>query len=67
MLRAIHDTIDSQIPYLGKALGTFNFLMNKIDNDEKFISDLISDKVEIETFKTHAIRAFLDGKNLEKL
>ncbi len=64
MLRAIHDTIDSQIPYLGKALGTFNFLMNKIDNDEKFISDLISDKVEIETFKTHAIRAFLDGKKL---
>jgi len=64
MLGAIHDTIDSQIPYIGKALGTFNFLMNKIDDDEKFINDLLNDRVKIDIFKTHAIRAFLDGKKL---
>jgi len=64
MLGAIHDTIDSQIPYFGKALGTFNFLMNKIDDDEKFLNDLVNDKLKIETFKTHALRAFLDGNKL---
>lgn len=64
MLTAIHKTIGSKIPYLGKAMGTLNFLMNKFDNDYEIISDLLNDNIKIETFKSHAIEAELDGKKL---
>ena len=64
MLRAIHDTIDTKIPYLGKAMGTFNFLLNSFDDDERIISELLSNKIKLHTFKSYAIKASLDGKKL---
>ena len=64
MLRAIHDTIDTGIPYFGKAMGTFNFLLNSFDNDEDIIQSLIEDTIKIDTFKSHAIEARLDNKKL---
>ncbi len=64
MLHFINETIDSHIPYLGKALGTFNFLMNKIDDNVKVIQDLIDDKYELEIFNSFAIEATLDGEKL---
>ena len=64
MLHAIHKTIDSGIPYIGKALGTFNFLMNNINDDKQTIQDLIDDKIELDFFKTFAIHAQLNGKKL---
>ncbi len=64
MLHAIHKTIDSNIPYFGKALGTFNFLMNKIHNDEKFLRDLLDDKIRLEYFSSNAIAVYLDNKKI---
>ncbi len=64
MLHAIHDNIDSHIPYLGKALGTFNFLMNYIDDDMSFLNGLLNDEIHIDTFKTNTIRAYLNGKKI---
>ena len=64
MLHAIHETIDTGIPYVGKALGTFNFLMNNITNDKEVIQNLLDDKIELEIFKSFAIEALLDGRKL---
>ena len=50
MLHAIHDTIDTGIPYIGKALGTFNFLMNRVEDDRKIIRQLLEDKLKIDSF-----------------
>lgn len=64
MLRSIHDTIDTKIPYLGKAMGTFNFLLNSFDNDKEIIQNLIDDKIKLHIFKSYAIKAVLNGKKL---
>lgn len=64
MLHAIHDTIDTDIPYLGKALGTFNFLMNNIDDDIHIIKSLLNNSIKIETFTTYAIKAYLNGEEI---
>ncbi len=64
MLHTIHDTIDTGIPYLGKALGTFNFLMNNIEDDIFVINGLLDDSIKIETFTTYAIKAYLNGKKI---
>lgn len=64
MLGAIHDTIDSGIPYFGKAMGTFNFLLNSFDNDEKIINGLLKDEIKVDTFKSNAIEARLDNVKL---
>jgi NAD+ kinase len=64
MLHAINKTIDKHIPYLGKALGTFNFLMNNIVDDKSTISTLLNDSVKISTFSTNAIKAYLNGKKI---
>ena len=64
MLHAIQETIDHKIPYIGKAMGTFNFLMNKIDDDESFLNRLINDEIKFETFKSNAIVAYLNKKKI---
>jgi len=64
MLGAIHDTIDSGIPYFGKAMGSFNFLLNSFDNDEEIIGNLLEDKIRIDTFKSNAIEARLNNIKL---
>lgn len=64
MLHAIHNTIDKDIPYLGKALGTFNFLMNNFEDDILTITSLLNDSLPIYTFTTNAIRACLNGKKI---
>jgi len=64
MLHAIHDTVDTNIPYFGKALGTFNFLMNNIDDDISVIQGLLDESIKIEAFTTYTIKAFLNGKKI---
>lgn len=64
MLGAIHDTIDCGIPYFGKAMGTFNFLLNSFENDTEILNSLINDELQIDTFKSHAIKAKLNNKKL---
>lgn len=64
MLHAIHDSIESNIPYFGKGLGTLNFLMNRFDNDYEIISGILNGKIVLETVESNAIEAYLDGKKL---
>jgi len=64
ILHSIHETIDTGIPYLGKAMGTFNFLMNQIKDDEKIIKGILEDKINLEIFNSYAIEAILDGEKL---
>lgn len=64
MLHAIHESIDRGIPYLGKAMGTFNFLMNYFEDDKKIISELLNNERKIDIFQSNAIVAFLDGVKL---
>ena len=64
MLHAIHESIDTGIPYLGKAMGTFNFLMNYFEDDKKIISELLNDEIHIDIFQSNAIVAFLNGVKL---
>jgi len=64
MLRAIHDTIDEKIPYLGKAMGTFNFLLNSFDKDKDIIDKILNDEIKLHTFKSHAIKAMFNGKKI---
>jgi len=64
MLHAIHKTIDKGIPYLGKAMGTFNFLMNQFDDDIQTINKILNDDIKIETLSSHAIQVYLNRKKL---
>lgn len=61
MLHAMQENISSNIPYLGKALGTVNFLMNNFANDKELIEGLLMDTISIEKFESFAIEAILDG------
>jgi NAD kinase len=60
MHHAIQNTLNYTTPYLGKALGTFNFLMNNFENDEKIIRGLLNDKIPIETCQTSTINVSLN-------
>ena len=64
MLHAIHKTIDKGIPYLGKAMGTFNFLMNQFDDDIQTINKILNDEIKIDTLSSHAIQVYLNRKKL---
>ncbi len=64
MLHAIQETIDDGIPYLGKAMGTFNFLMNRFEDDELLISKLLAGELSFDTFESNAIVASLNGKKI---
>ena len=60
MLHAIHESIEGNIPYFGKALGTFNFLMNKIEDDENVIRGILDDSIKLEYYTSNAIAVYLD-------
>jgi len=64
MLHAIHKTINKGIPYLGKAMGTFNFLMNSFDDDIQTINKILNDDIEIDTLSSHSIQVYLNRKKL---
>lgn len=64
MLHAIQKTIEEDAKYLGKALGTVNFLMNLIKDDSRFLDDLISDRLRPYYFETYSIDAYLNGKKI---
>lgn len=61
MLHAIQENISNGIPYLGKALGTFNFLMNNFANDKEVIGGLLNDTLSLEKSECFAIEVILDG------
>lgn len=64
MLHAIQENIDDNIPYIGKAMGTFNFLMNHFENDEMVIQNLLDNKLSFDIFESNAILATLNGNKI---
>ncbi len=64
MLHAMQDTLDEGMHYLGKAMGTVNFLMNDFDDDEKIINGLINDEIKPDFYYIHTIDVYLDGFKL---
>lgn len=64
MLHAIHQNINEGIPFLGKAMGTLNFLMNQFENDTETIQKLLNDQQEISCFSSNAIEVSMNGKKL---
>ena len=64
MLHAISATIDSQIPYLGKAMGTLNFLMNSFDNDYEIIQNILEDRIKLDVFESNTIAVYIDEKKI---
>ncbi|MDD4382447.1 MAG: hypothetical protein PHE21_03875 [Candidatus Dojkabacteria bacterium] len=64
MLHVINKTIDSHIPYFGKALGSFNFLLNNFDNDEEILNKLIKDEIKLDILKPFTLSVYLNEKKI---
>ncbi len=64
MLHAIQDTLKEDTKYFGKALGSLNFLMNKIEGDKNFLNKLSNDDFTPYFFTSSAIEVFLNGKKI---
>jgi NAD kinase len=61
MLHAINKTLKNGIPYIGKGMGTLNFLMNEFIDDKKIIDGLINDTIKYDVLNTYGINASLNG------
>ena len=61
MLHAMHDNRYFDGIFLGKGLGTLNFLMNDIKADKLILQDLVSDKQGLHVEETNSIAVYLDG------
>ncbi len=66
ILHAIQNYNHFQVPFLGRGAGTLNFLMNKFEDDEKILDDLVSDKIDLTTLKTQAIKVEFKDKKGKK-
>jgi len=64
MLHSIRENISLRIPFFGKALGTFNFLLNRFDDDECILNGLLNDTLKLFSFKTSAIDVFYNGESI---
>ena len=62
MLHAIQQWQNKEIPFIGKALGTVNFMMNKVDNDVDFLNSLKYGTAKLKYHKTNSIRVEVNGK-----
>lgn len=60
MLHAIQENIDLQVPFFGKARGTFNFMMNSFENSIEVIEGLLNDSFELYIVETGAIAVSVD-------
>jgi len=64
MLHAITDNINQDVIFFGKSLGTLNFLMNDIEDDEKTLNSLANNGGVLDIFKANAIKVELNGKKI---
>jgi NAD+ kinase len=64
MMRAIKKYNHLNIPFLGIAKGTFNFLMNEIENEPEFLQDLIEKNVSISFQQTQTVEVLHNNENL---
>lgn len=64
MLHRVRENITSNLPFFGKAMGTFNFLLNKFEDNEKIIQGLLEDNIPLYSFKASAIEVLLNGESI---
>ncbi|MBN1618158.1 NAD(+)/NADH kinase [Candidatus Dojkabacteria bacterium] len=64
MLHAIKDTISYGVPYFGKGLGTFNFLLNEFEDDLSLLRSISNDEFKLKYYKTYAIKVELNNKSI---
>lgn len=64
MLHAMYDTVDVGIPYLGRAMGTLNFLMNGFDDDVRILNGILDGSISLDVVDSYAIDVSLDGEKL---
>lgn len=62
MHHAIYDNQEFEGIFLGKALGTFNFLMNSFVDDLLFLEKLVKDEMKINSVETDAISVYVGDK-----
>jgi len=63
MLHAVQAMKHYNVPFLGKALGTLNFLMNTIEDDRSYIENLLLDKQSLELQVTNTITISCQKEN----
>lgn len=62
MLHAIQEFHELNIPFIGRASGTLNFLLNEFHDDEKIINGLLEDKVKLHFQESQSIKVSVNGK-----
>lgn len=62
MLHAIQEHKDKNVPFFGKARGTFNFLMNHFDNNQMVIEGLLNDIYNLYIVETDSIAVRINRK-----
>ncbi len=58
LLHGIQKCQQMNVPFLGKAMGTVNFLMNKLQDDEKVINKLLNDEIKLNFIETKSISVY---------
>lgn len=64
MLHRIRENIDAAIPYFGKAMGTFNFLLNRFEDNKAILDGLINNSIKPYSFKASAIDVLFNGESI---
>jgi NAD kinase len=68
ILHAIQKWNHLQVPFLGYAAGTLNFLMNKIDDLPGYLNKLLNDQILIHTLETTSIKVeLITGEKSKKI
>jgi len=67
MMHAIRKYNHLDIPFLGIAKGTFNFLMNEVKNEKKFLQNLMDGDIKMHFQKTQTIHVTHKGENEKSL
>jgi len=65
---ALHHAVQKyyhlNVPFLGKACGTFNFLMNEFDDKDGVLDRLVKNKVSLNTYSFRNIVVSLNGQEI---
>ena len=65
---ALHHAVQKyyyfNVPFLGKACGTFNFLMNEFDEKDGVLDRLAKNEIPLSTYSFHNIAVSLNGQEI---
>lgn len=69
MLHAIQSHFHHQVPFIGHAAGTLNYLMNNIDNYDEAVSTFLDSSKQLHIVETTSIKVDVvtDGTNIDTL